>query len=67
MIKKYLEQTGKTERSLVEGRHTISDPYHGEIDLYWKGKYIWGILNLSDSALRLKYLKLFEEGLKKRE
>ncbi|MDI7261069.1 MAG: hypothetical protein QME90_14270 [Thermodesulfobacteriota bacterium] len=66
MIRKYLEQTGKTEKSVVEGRHSISDPHHGEIDLYWKGRYLWGIINFNDVALRSKYLKLLEDGLTKR-
>jgi hypothetical protein len=65
MIQKYLEQTGKTEKSVAEGRHTISDPHHGEIGLYWRGKHIWGILNITDPSLRSKYLKLFEEELRK--
>jgi hypothetical protein len=65
MIQKYLEQTGKTEAKVAEGRHTISDPHHGEIDLYWRGGNIWGILNLNDLALRSKYLRLLEAGLKK--
>jgi hypothetical protein len=51
---------------VVEYRYTISDPYHGEIDLYWKGRHLWGILNLNDASLRSKYLKLFEEGLQKK-
>ena len=66
IIQKYLEQTGKTGKNVVEGRHTISDPHHGEIDLYWKGRHLWGILNLNDLALRSKYLRLLEEGLQKR-
>jgi len=65
MIQKYLEQTGKTEKSVAEGRHLIPDPYHGEVDLYWQRGYIWGILNLSDSNIRSKYLKLIEENLAK--
>jgi hypothetical protein len=67
MVQKYLEQTEKIEKSVVEGRYTISDPYHGEIDLHWKGKNILGILNVSDASLRLKYLKLFEKGLEKKK
>ncbi len=65
MIQKYLQQTGSPARDVAEGRYTLPDPYHGEIDLYWKGKYIWGILNVSDTSLRSKYLKLFEEELTK--
>jgi len=67
MIQRYLDQTGKTGKVAVEGRHTFSDPHHGEIDLCWKGHYIWGIINLNDLALRSNYLKLFEEELKKRK
>ena len=67
MIEKYLQQTGRPEKHIIEGRYTIADPYHGEIDLQWKGKYIWGILNVDDLILRSKYLKLFEEGLEKKK
>jgi len=67
MIQKHLEQTGKTETKVAEGRHTISDPHHGEIDLYWRGANIWGILNLNDLALRSKYLRLLEAGLQRRK
>ena len=67
MLQKYLEQTGKTQAKVAEGRHTISDPHHGEIDLYWRGANIWGILNLNDPSVRSKYLKLLEAGLKKRK
>jgi hypothetical protein len=67
MIQKYLQQTGSREKNIIEGRYTIADPYHGEVDLHWQGAYIWGILNVNDSSLRLKYLKLFGEGLKKKK
>ena len=67
MIQKYLQQTKSSEKSAVERRYTLADPYHGEIDLYWRGTCIWGTLSLSDSNLRSKYLKLFEVGLQKRK
>jgi hypothetical protein len=67
MIQKYLQQTGSPEKNITEGRYTIADPYHGEIDLHWKGKNILGILNVSDASLRSKYLKLFEKGLEKKK
>jgi len=67
MIQKYLEQIAPTDKSVEEGGYTISDPHHGEIDLYWRGAYLWGILNTSDSNLRSRYLKLLEEGLKKKK
>jgi hypothetical protein len=66
MIQKYLQQTGSLRKDIVEGCYTISDPYHGEIEVDWRGKYIGGILNVNDVSLRSKYLKLFEEGLKKK-
>jgi hypothetical protein len=66
MIQKYVQQTGSPRKDVVEGRHLIPDPHHGEIELYWRGGYIWGILNLNDPSLRSKYLKLFEEELQKR-
>jgi hypothetical protein len=65
MVQKYLLQTGNTKKNIVEGIYTVSDPYHGEIGFYWKGKLIWGTLNLSDASLRSKYITLFKKGLKK--
>jgi len=67
MIQRYLQQTGSPEKNITEGRYTISDPYHGEVDLHWQGAYIWGILNFSEVSLRSKYLKLFGEGLMKKK
>lgn len=66
MIRKYVQQIRSPKKNLVEGRYTLLDPHHGEIELHWRGEYIWGILNVNDLELRLKYLKLFEEGLKKK-
>ncbi len=66
MIQKYMERVGKPEESVAEGRYVIPDPYHGEVGLCWKGRNIWGILNVSDASLRSKYLRLFEESLGKK-
>jgi hypothetical protein len=65
MIQKYLRKVGSPAKEVAEGRYTLPDPYQGEVDLYWEGKKVWGILNVSEPALRSKYLKLFGEGLKK--
>jgi hypothetical protein len=65
MIEKYLEKIQKPRENLAEDRYTILDPYHGEMDFVWKGKYIWGVLNLDDTIVRSKYFKLFEESLQK--
>jgi hypothetical protein len=67
MVQKYLQQTGSPQKTIAESRYTITDPYHGEIELHWKGKYIWGILSLNDPPLRSKYMELFEKGLQKRK
>ena len=51
---------------LEEGRpHTFTDPYHGEITLAWKGNYIWGALDLTDSQQLSQYLTLIETELSK--
>lgn len=65
MVRKYIQQTRSPRKHRVEGRYIISDPHHGEIELHWKGRHLWGILNVKDQSLRSKYLKLFEEGLQK--
>jgi hypothetical protein len=65
MIEKYLRTIKNSQKTLTEGRYTLSDPHHGEIGLHWKGRYIWGILNLNEGSLRSKYLKLFENSLTK--
>ena len=65
MIRKYLDQAGKIQKDVTEGRYTISDPHHGEVDLNWQGAHIWGILNLNDRDLRSKFLNLLEKNLRK--
>ena len=67
MVEKYLEQLGMKDKTVAEGQYTLSDAYHGEIELHWRGARIWGILDLGDPGLRAKYFKLFEEELQKRK
>jgi hypothetical protein len=67
MIQEYLPHTGNLQTRIEEGHFTVKDPYHGEIDFYWKGRYIWGALNLDEPTIRSEYLKLFEDSLQKRE
>jgi len=61
MMEKYLKQTGNEGRKPSEGTYRIKDNYHGEVDLFWKQKSIWGIVDLKDSDLRSKYLRAIEE------
>ena len=66
IIEKYLQTIKSPIKETTEGRYTLSDPHHGEIDLQWQGRYIWGIVNVNDVDLRSKYLKLFEDRLTKK-
>lgn len=66
IIEKYLQTIKSPIKETTEGRYTLSDPHHGDIDLHWRGVYIWGIININDVDLRSKYLKLFEERLQKK-
>ena len=59
-LQKYFQQLKRPQEGLAEKKYEISDPYHGNFDLFWKGKYIGGILNLSPSPLRQKYLSSLE-------
>jgi Family of unknown function (DUF6599) len=65
MVEKYLTQLGMKDKPVAEGQYALSDAYHGEIDLHWRGARIWGILDLGDPSLRTKYIRLFEEELQK--
>ena len=67
MIREYLKHTGNLQTKVEEGRFQLKDPYHGGMDFYWKGNYIWGALDLADETLRSKVLNLFAEGLEKKK
>lgn len=60
MMEKYLKQTGNEGQKPSEGTYRLKDSYHGEVALFWKGKSIWGIVDLKDPDLRSKYLKEIE-------
>jgi hypothetical protein len=59
MLGQYLNQI-KHEATLAEGAYQVKDPYHGEIALFWKGKYVWGTMKLTDPGLRSAYLEQFQ-------
>jgi len=63
MIGKYLRET-RTPGEPVEGIYRLKDRHHGDVDLLWKGRFIWGTLNLDDPGLRSKYLKEVEGPVK---
>ncbi len=64
MMEKYLART-KNEANAAEGPYRLKDPYHGELELFWKGSHIWGVLDLDDPGLRSRYLKEVEMRLQK--
>ena len=59
MLQQYLKQINH-EAPVAEGEYQLTDPYHGAMALFWKGRYIWGTLGLPDAELRAAYLKYFE-------
>ena len=61
MLENYLGRIQSPGAKVEEGPHHVKDPYHGEIDLFWKGTRIWGTLGLVDPDLRSKYLRQLEE------
>jgi len=63
MLRQYMKLTGSAQEDLKETRYTLPDPYHGDVAISWKGKYIWGTLNLDEENLRTKYLGLVAEHL----
>jgi len=65
MMENYLKQTGMQPKKAEEGAFRLKDPFQGEVDLFWKGKFIWGILDLDDPGLRSRYLRILEDFFKK--
>ena len=61
MMGKYLKQTGNEEKTVSEGVYRLKDRYHGDVGLFWKGRLIWGILDLNDPELQSKFLKAIED------
>lgn len=61
MLKRYLKST-KYKDDVKEGRFSIKDPYHGEIELFWKEAYICGVTGLKDAKLRIQYINLLKKN-----
>ena len=61
MMEKYLKQTENEGKTVSEGAYRLKDRYHGDVDLFWKGRLIWGILDLNDPELQSKFLKAIED------
>jgi hypothetical protein len=63
MLSAYLHATEHPPAEAREGRHLLSDPYHGQVAISWRGQHIWGVLDLAQADLRDEYLGLIEELL----
>ncbi len=46
-----------------EGTYLFKDPYNGDIQLEWKGNFIWGILNEQKAKIKENYLELTRNNL----
>ena len=57
MLERYLQRIGSQIKLASPGIYQLKDPYHGEVDLIWRGNLIWGILGLTDPNLRSQYLQ----------
>jgi hypothetical protein len=57
MMERYLQRTGSEMKQASPGTYQLKDPYHGAVDIIWKGNLIWGILGLTDLNLRSQYLQ----------
>jgi len=66
IIEKYLQTIKSPRKDVTEDRYTLSDPHHGEIDLQWQGRYIWGIIGNVEHALKSKYIEKLGVSLEKR-
>ena len=46
-----------------DGKPQVFSPrtLYGDVDLFWKGRFIWGILDLNDPELQSKFLKAIED------
>lgn len=53
----------KTSFAGNEGVFQFKDPYNGEIQMQWKGNYIWGIVNEQKAKIKENYLELIRINL----
>lgn len=64
MLESILKNNGKTPGKLQPGIFDIKDKYNGNMKLLWKGKYLCGIYNTSNSQIMQDYIALLDFNLK---
>jgi hypothetical protein len=45
MLRRYLAATKSPDAPKAEGSLTVKDPLNGQVDLMWKGRWIWGAVD----------------------
>lgn len=63
MLANFMEFTQYPPEKIEQNVHTLIDPYHGEIVLSRKGKYLWGVMGLDIKEKRIDYLSQIEKKL----
>jgi hypothetical protein len=53
----------KTNFAGNEGQFMFKDPYNGDIQMQWKGNYIWGIVNEQKAKIKENYLEQIRVSL----
>ena len=56
ILRQYLEFAGQPTGNLTQGRITVKDPYNGDIEILWKGNWIYGVSGTSNRAVADGYL-----------
>ncbi len=64
MLSEYFKSCNITKKP-KEGIISIKDKYNGSVILQWKGKYIWGLLNITDNKISDEYLMSVQQQLLK--
>ena len=54
LLIRYLQFTRQDTDRLSEGRLTINDRFNGDIEVQWKGRYIWGIVNDNNAQINVE-------------
>lgn len=62
-LRRYMEKLGTPTADPKEGTYRFTDPYHGKVELFWRGRNIVGVLGLPDEALRGEYLQMMGKTL----
>jgi hypothetical protein len=65
MLRDYLAKLGQKLEETSPGPLSLNDPNHGPLALALRGRYLAGVLNQSDQALRLRYLMALAEEISK--